>query len=189
MHRRCCNPAHLNVVDARTNARTGRGVGGSSDALGVTGRGAGGKWKAQITVHGRRRHLGHYAYERQAAAAYDAASMSLGCGHPNTDAGRCQLPSPADVADIETRYLHRPVQVPACAARGVCRCRRKFQAYIRINNRKHGLGTFATEREAARTFDAASLLLGRGTPNTDAGLCLSPSLLDIQHAAERIEQP
>ena len=189
LHRRCCNPAHLNVVDARTNTRTGRRVGGVSDAIGVHWYARSGKWRAEIAFDGRQRYLGYYDDERQAAAAYDAASMSLGYGHPNTEAGRCQLPQPSDVEDIETRWLHRPVHVPACAARGVNRDRGKFQARINIDKRQRYLGNFDTEREAARTYDAASLLLGRGTPNTDAGRCLSPSPLDIQHAADRIEQP
>lgn len=36
-----------------------------------------GKWRARITIDGKRRHLGYFASETEAASAYDSAAKHL----------------------------------------------------------------------------------------------------------------
>jgi hypothetical protein len=68
--------ANLRACDALGNARNCAGKGGSSRFKGVSWYPAYGKWMAQITVNYRRRCLGYFATELEAAEAYNRAAAT-----------------------------------------------------------------------------------------------------------------
>lgn len=73
----CVNPAHMERVTARTNsARSKMRPGKSSRYIGVSRYQ--GAWRAQIQVDGKRRTVGRFASEVDAARAYDAACIAAG---------------------------------------------------------------------------------------------------------------
>ena len=77
-----CQRANLRPASAELNAANARKGGNyagrpaSSQYKGVYWNRTRSKWHAQITVQGRRRFLGYFADERDAALAYDAAAYA-----------------------------------------------------------------------------------------------------------------
>lgn len=67
--------ANLRLATSQENARNGSGYrgGGTSDFRGVSWDKATRKWKAGFKLCGKRKHLGRFASEIDAALAYDAA--------------------------------------------------------------------------------------------------------------------
>jgi hypothetical protein len=61
----------------QNNANQRKGAGHTSRYKGVSWNALTGSWRAQISVEGTTRHIGQYASEKEAAAAYDAAASAL----------------------------------------------------------------------------------------------------------------
>ena len=140
-----------------------------------TGRSAG-RWGARVKVKGRAHYLGTFDNEREAAKAYDDALRSGSHGRtPRSHLLAClNFPEEADLFS-EKSWRHEPVP-PGKTSRflGVRYDPRtkKFVAQAACMY----LGSFATELEAARAFDAASRPMGGRTnfgplPNTAACRC------------------
>jgi AP2 domain len=91
-HRRCANLSHLEIVTKLTNTqrafarpaiRIARDYGPhSSRYTGVTWHKKAGKWQAAIYVTGKSRYLGLFESEKDAASAYNIASLDAFGPHP-----------------------------------------------------------------------------------------------------------
>jgi hypothetical protein len=120
-------------------------------------------WRVQITIDGKDKYLGHYATEEEAARAYDAEGARLGR----------ELNFPEEwknVEDIEGKYEALSYKkgkrkAPSSKYRGVglnkCSKSKPWQVQITIDGKFKYFGTYATEEEAARAYDAEGARVGR----------------------------
>jgi hypothetical protein len=102
----CCNPAHLTPVTRRQNTINGElsKLGAySSQHVGVNWYTDRGKWYTQLRFAGKKRNMGSYVNEIDAALVYDAACVLLGIDPQNTSAGE---PDAGHIAEA-TRHLVR----------------------------------------------------------------------------------
>ena len=100
---------------------------------------------AQITVDGKKQHLGSFADEVEAAVAYTEAAAAKVRGLP--------LAPP-------------PRRKTSSAHRGVCwyKARGKWVAQIRVDGKRQCLGYFDDEAEAAAAYTEATAAKARGLP-------------------------
>jgi hypothetical protein len=100
------------------------------------------KWAVQITHDGKLLHLGYFEDEEEAARAYDRAARAQ---HGET----AQLNFPAE-GESGSRKSSK--------YRGVSwhKNRNKWAAEITYDGKKHHLGVFEDEEEAARVYDRAA---------------------------------
>lgn len=119
----------------------------------------GGRWSAQIHVPGRRgTYLGMWDDEEEAAAAYDrAARARFGAkAKLNFPDRRTRPATPRELsAEAWAKFKERT----SSRFTGVCWSERlgKWIAEIRVARRRHVLGRFDDEVEAARAYDRAAL--------------------------------
>lgn len=100
------------------------------------------KWLAYITADGKKRHLGCFADEGAAGAAYASACREIG----------------RDPAGPTRSSQYRGVYWDPLTSERGC-----WRAQIRVGGSgKQRLGGFATELEAARAYDAAARAHGVG---------------------------
>ena len=66
---------NLRLCSRKENQRNRRVQAHSSQYKGVTWHTSHGKWRSQITIDGRNKHLGYFTAEIDAAHAYDEASV------------------------------------------------------------------------------------------------------------------
>ena len=119
------------------------------------------KWNAQITINGKKKNLGYYHDEKEAARMYDEQAIILGkpVNFP-LDEGMEQAvkaaPRRKDVPKLpnvnrQSKYV------------GVSwsKHNKKWMAAIRIDGKPKNLGRYRDEKEAARIYDdgASSALL------------------------------
>jgi hypothetical protein len=126
------------------------------------------KWQAQIQRDGKH-HLGYFEVEEDAARAFDAAALERD-GHQ----ALLSLPS-------EGQQQHQPRALTS-QYRGVCwdKQRRKWIARITRDGKKHSLGYFEVEEDAAKAYDAAALekdghQAALNFPSSDDGQHQSPA--------------
>lgn len=104
----CVNPAHLEVVDMRTNALRGRNgalTTHSSSFPGVAFDRRNQRWQSQVAVGRQQIHLGRFLDEHDAARAYSAALTLLGTPLPALS----PEPTNADIAAARSRLARKGV--------------------------------------------------------------------------------
>jgi hypothetical protein len=139
------------------------------------------RWAAQITIDGKRRCLGRFASEADAALAYDFAARKtfghlVGLNFPDLDV----LAPP--------KTMPRALRAGrASKYRGVfwCNSARKWRAMMQVGSRRSNLGLYGSEDDAARAYDAVVLRQGKGRewlnfPHTNASGC-PPSEQQVNH--------
>jgi hypothetical protein len=100
------------------------------------------KWQAQIQYDGKLHHLGRFEDEEEAARAYDRAARAQ-------HGEKAQLNFPAE-GESGSRKSSK--------YRGVAWCKRnnKWTAQITYDGKRHHLGSFEDEEEAAKAYDRAA---------------------------------
>ena len=94
------------------------------------------KWKSYITINGKKKHLGSFTSEEEAAEAYQNALKIYNDG--------------GDLSFMETR-------IPTSKYKGVSwnKYGDKWQSYIKINGKQRHLGYFTSEEAAAEAYQNA----------------------------------
>jgi hypothetical protein len=115
---------------------------------------SGKRWQAQIRYDGKHHHLGCFGTKQEAALAYDrAARQCRGDKLLNHDSTKA-----AEDAAVQAQAEHIPKQPkprPASGFYGVSSNgnRKRWQAQIRYDGKRHNLGCFDTKQEAALAYD------------------------------------
>lgn len=115
------------------------------------------RWEAHIQHKGKVIFLGHYARERHAALAYDAAALHLFGERADTNFDEARPLSPADVCRRAVRIAYELGQ-RSSRYRGVWwdKRRKNWKASIEVQRKKLALGAWQSEEKAARMYDAAA---------------------------------
>lgn len=120
------------------------------------------RWIAQITVDGRRYHLGLFESERDGARAHDRAALALiGASAPRNFPDDPTLhPATPDELAAERRSERKP----SSQFRGVCALGDgKWRASVAAKGTAHAIKTFENETDAALAYDRLALhYLGPG---------------------------
>lgn len=121
------------------------------------------RWQAQIQCAGKKTHLGHYLDQEEAARKYDEEARKLG-RHVN-------FPNEGDIQAIKGGRGGKS------RFKGVSwhLVTNKWEAGIKIDGKKTGLGHFTDEVEAAHRYDEAAAKLGRPLNFPPAGYAPSTS--------------
>ena len=112
-----------------------------------------GKWLASVRdpASKRKRYLGAFGKEQQAARVRDAAAVILlGLGS-QLNFPDC-MPSQQDLHDAQLRLMPKR---KSSTYKGVCHVRGRWTASIRIKGERRFLGTFGSELEAAEMVDSS----------------------------------
>lgn len=130
------------------------------------------KWVAQAIFGGQARRLGCFVNEVDAARAYDAVALMEWGPDATTNVVLGLLPPNAG-----PEFVLRPPHVKSSPYRGVsCDNRDKvWRANIQVNGRAKALGTFRSEVDAARAYDAAAVRLHGDRAKTNVMLGLLPA--------------
>jgi len=94
-----------------------------------------GKWYATITVNSKRKHIGAFGSEDEAARAYEAECRRIG---------------------------RDPNRTPTSKHRGVCwiKGEQKWRAALKVGGKTRYLGYFKNEEAAAEAYQAACREIG-----------------------------
>lgn len=119
-----------------------------------------GLWGAHIKINGKQRHLGHFDKEKMAAAAYDAACVREGRDVVNGTSAAEQSAAAEGVRPPQnSRKTSNFRGVTWNATRG------QWLATTSIDGKRHRIGYYDTETEAAAAFDEAIVARGRKAMN------------------------
>jgi hypothetical protein len=110
--------------------------------------GAPGQWRAQIQIGDKKRHLGNFANETEAAKAYDDAARATG------NARWANFSSGASGGGTSSHAL-------TSRFRGVSWNKGRWEATVTTDGKKHHLGFFDSEESAAMAFNDALRAAGR----------------------------
>ena len=128
----------------------------SSEYVGVTWHKDRQNWEARITIDGQDMTLGRFENERDAARKYDELASVHGKpvnfpdqdgqkqARKNANFGFTRGPKPSDYVGVSWDQKAQ-----------------KWQVKISIQGKKHHLGQFATEIEAAQKYDEEAALHGK----------------------------
>lgn len=146
---------NLIVSDRKLVARKSRGQRNTSSKYkGVTWDKDLKKWRASIKAEGKRKHLGCFVLEDDAAKAYNKAVLI----YFGDDAFQNVIEENNNAREIgiyATNVLPRTRSNKTSAFRGVCLIKRtsKWRADIRHNNKRIYLGSYVKETNAAKAYD------------------------------------
>ena len=106
------------------------------------------KWFATISIAGKRKTIGSYVDETDAARAYDAAVRAQSLDRP--------LNFPDDLSTAPGVYVPKKKRVGSSRFRGVCweKSKQKWQVLITIGGKQKYIGSYDDETESARAYDA-----------------------------------
>jgi hypothetical protein len=126
------------------------------------------KWQARIQYD--QRHIGHFEDEEQAARAYDRAARTN-----KGEKAQLNFPTKKEKAhateDFNFPAVGESEPSQSSKYRGVCwnKKSKKWKVTIRYGGKKHRIGSFGDEEEAANAYDRGSgkgilgVLIGEGT--------------------------
>ena len=124
------------------------------------------KWMVYINIVGKKKYIGHFADEIEAAHVYDAYAIANGIDTPRN------FPNEAEDAVVAEAERGRAAKKQKKAAskssrfRGVCwdkQCK-KWKVFIRVEGKSKSIGLFADEMKAAHAYDAYAIANGIDTP-------------------------
>ena len=121
---------------------------GSSRFRGVSLNKRNQKWKVSIKIAGKKKFIGSYDDETEAARAYDATVRAQSLDQP--------LNFPDDLSTAPGVYVPKQKRVATSRFRGVCwhKTNQKWEAKISIAGKSKHIGSYVDETEAARAYDA-----------------------------------
>jgi hypothetical protein len=122
--------------------------GPSSQHSGVSWNKKDGKWRAQITLDTKKRHLGLFAAVEEAAAAYRDAFTAFTV--------KAQGGLPTHPARLGQSSQHRGVFWNTASG--------KWRAEINVNGQKRHLGSFSAEEDAATAYRQMAYAIAQGEP-------------------------
>ena len=143
--------SNLRPVTKRQNQYNRLGVSGSTSPYkGVSWFNPGKCWRASICNEGHYEHIGLFATEQDAAAAYNAVAAKI--------QGEFALPNDVPKLDdwVGKKIYSRPKNSKS-KYRGVRKQGDKWRAYINPAGRQISLGSFESEDAAALAYNAAAL--------------------------------
>ena len=111
---------------------------------GVRKRGSG--FQAFITINRKQNILGVFKTSKEAAEAYDLATIQAG-----RSTTKLNFPPQRNKIEDEVRYI------------GVKKLGKRYQASIRIDGKPQNIGTFDTPKEAAEAHNHAAIQAGHAT--------------------------
>ena len=147
------------VANAAQAAASTAAIGKSSSFYGVMWHAGMHKWHAYVNRRGGTKHrIDYYDIEADAARAVDEWLLEHGEDRENFD---------ADDNRIVRQSTHSSIY------RGVHwdKSKGKWAASIKVDNKTEHLGTYDTQKEAAKAFDERAWELGRGTNFRLDGTC------------------
>ena len=127
------NLENLQLISARKNSSKDR-TGGASQYVGVCWSKQSKKWRAQIGINGKDRHLGTFTCELEASEAYQKALKDYELD------GTMPEP-PTSSSQYKGVSWYKPSK--------------KWTAQMQINGKKKHLGTFTCELEASEAYQKA----------------------------------
>ena len=116
------------------------------------------KWKAQITIDGKRKNLGLYHDEKEAARIYDEQAALLGkpVNFPLHEGMEQAVKPIKDRSKVPN--VNRPSKYVGVSWH---KQMKKWEATIRIDGKSKTLGRYHDEKEAARMYDEQAIILGK----------------------------
>lgn len=119
-------------------------------------------WIASITVNGRKKHLGCFDSEMEAAQAYDREALklkgALATVNFSDSAERLKAEQSSGIVIETTRHVRKRAEKTS-KFRGVCwnKYNQSWKACIKVNGKNKHLGYFTNEIDAAKAYDKVSL--------------------------------
>ena len=139
---------------------------GTSRFRGVSWDKSSKKWVVSIRSGGKKKHIGSFADEVEAAHAYDAYAIANGIDMPRN------FPNEDEddvVAEARVRAASRKRKTSSYRGVSWHKARKKWQVFIRVDGKQKTIGSFSDEVEAAHAYDAYAIANGIDTPRNFPG--------------------